>query len=359
MIPVTRPYIPRRERLIHYLNRIDQSQTLTNFGPLHHELKHKLEEYLGVENLLLVANGTLALQIAYKTLGLTGKVLTTPFTFIATASSIKWEGLEPVFGDIDPETFNLDVRTLPDNPRELGITAIVAVHVYGNPCDVEALQTYARKHNLKLIYDAAHAFGVKLNGQSVLQYGDASALSFHATKIFHTGEGGAIIFKQKEDYERALRLINFGFDDQKNIVDVGINAKMSEYHAAVGLCVLEDIDHILEHRLQQFDYYQKHLSTPFGFQKWHKDSEPNGAYAPIAFPTPQDLKQSNEILQEHRILARRYFYPALNTASLYTKKLDAPLAESLAERILCLPIFSTNEITTTRLVVKLLKNKEN
>lgn len=239
MIPVTRPYIPRRERLIHYLNRIDQSQTLTNFGPLHHELKHKLEEYLGVENLLLVANGTLALQIAYKTLGLTGKVLTTPFTFIATASSIKWEGLEPVFGDIDPETFNLDVKTLPDNPRELGITAIVAVHVYGNPCDVEALQTYARKHNLKLIYDAAHAFGVKLNGQSVLQYGDASALSFHATKIFHTGEGGAIIFKQKEDYERALRLINFGFDEQKNIVDIGINAKMSEYHAAVGLPITD------------------------------------------------------------------------------------------------------------------------
>jgi dTDP-4-amino-4,6-dideoxygalactose transaminase len=236
---------PAGDRQVHqYIERCYENNQLTNNGPLAQELKARLEEYLGVQNLLLVANGTLALQIAYKVLGVSGKAITTPFTFVATSSSLRWEGIEPVYADIDAQSLDLS----PEKVLEVidpEVTALVPVHVYGNPCDVEAFDRIAKEHGLKVIYDAAHAFGVRLNGKSILQWGDAATLSFHATKVFHTVEGGAIIFKKREDYERACRLINFGYEGGE-VVDEGINAKMSEFHAAMGLCMLDEIDTVLQ-----------------------------------------------------------------------------------------------------------------
>ena len=261
MIPVTRPHLPEKSRYLGYISRCYENGQLTNNGPLVQELKARLEDYLGVQNLLLVANGTLALQIAYKTLGVSGKAVTTPFTFVATSSSLKWEGIEPVFADINGETLNL----CPEKTKGVldpDVTAMVPVHVYGNPCDVDAFDQIAEDHDLKVIYDAAHAFGVRLNGRSILQWGDAATLSFHATKVFHTVEGGAIVFKKREDYERACRLINFGYEEGE-IVDEGINAKMSEFHAAMGLSMLDEIETVLQKRGEVHCRYYEALRGPF------------------------------------------------------------------------------------------------
>lgn len=340
LIPVTRPFVPNRHRMQAYLDRIDESAILTNFGPLHEDLTQRLEEHLNVKNLLLVANGTLAIQIALKTLGAKGKVLTTPFSFIATASSIAWEGLEPVFGDIDPRTCNLDLQTLPKDPQSLGITAILAVHVYGNPCDVGGLQEYATRNQLMLIYDAAHAFGVNLNGQSLLQFGDASALSFHATKIFHTAEGGAIVFRRQADYERAKQLVQFGFDENKNIKEVGINAKLSEYHCAVGLSILDDIESIYQARETQWANYVSLLGRRFDIQSWHPKSKSRGAYAPIFFSSENELLQAVQVLRETGIQARRYFHPSLSDTGIGVSLNGSRNSQFVASRVLCLPIFS-------------------
>lgn len=227
------------------------------------ELTRRLEKYLGVENLLLVANGTLALQIAYRALGVTGRnepteAITTPFTFVATASSLKWEGVEPVFADIDPDTWCLDPANIEPaiTPRT---KAIVPVHVFGNACDVDAIDAIAKRHNLKIIYDASHAFGVKYQGESLLKHGDAATLSFHATKLFHTGEGGAIVFKNKKDLALAKKMINFGITGPEKIEELGINAKMSELQAAMGLCVLDEIESIFFERSKRWKKYIKDL----------------------------------------------------------------------------------------------------
>lgn len=262
MIPVTKPYLPDRKTLDKYLDGIYEREWLTNNGQLVQDLTARLEEYLGVENLLLVANGTLALQIAYRALGVSGfeyqeqpEAITTPFTFIATASSLKWDGVQPVFADIDPNTWCID----PDN-IEKAVTsntkAIVPVHVFGNACDVDAIDEIARRHQLKVIYDASHAFGVKYKGKSLLENGDASTLSFHATKLFHTGEGGAIVFKRKEDLESARKMINFGITGPETIDGIGINAKMNEFQAALGLSVLDEIDENIQGRKKVWENYK-------------------------------------------------------------------------------------------------------
>ena len=267
MIPVTKPYLPSRKKLDEYIDGIYERYWLTNDGPLVQELTARLEKYLGVENLLLVSNGTLALQIAYRALGVSGgnldqepEAITTPFTFIATASSMAWDGLKPVFADIDPQTWCLD----PHNIEAL-ITpktrVIVPVHVFGNACDVQTIETVAEKHKLKVIYDACHAFGVKINGRSLLTYGDAATLSFHATKLFHTGEGGAIVFRNRVDLERAKRIINFGIAGPGQIGELGINAKMSELSAAMGLCVLDEIEEIMTARAAIWRFYEKALDS--------------------------------------------------------------------------------------------------
>jgi dTDP-4-amino-4,6-dideoxygalactose transaminase len=240
MIPVTRPYLPSRERLDKYIDRIYESAWLTNRGPLLQELESRLSEFLDVQHVILVANGSLALQLAYKALELTGEVITTPFTFLATSSTLVWEGLTPVFADISPESLNLDPKKI-EALISKKTSAIVPVHVYGNPCDVEAIQSLADKHGLKVIYDAAHAFGVRFKGRSILKYGDVSILSFHATKIFHTIEGGAVVTNDPKIAERLRQLINFGLSGPETIERAGTNAKMNEFEAAMGMAVLDEM----------------------------------------------------------------------------------------------------------------------
>ncbi|MDW5562351.1 MAG: DegT/DnrJ/EryC1/StrS family aminotransferase [Methanomassiliicoccus sp.] len=339
MIPVTRPYLPDKDKYLGYVERCYQSNQLTNNGPLVQELKARLEEYLGVRYLLLVANGTLALQIAYQALGVTGKAITTPFTYVATSSSLRWEGISPIYADIDAGTLNLS----PDKARkavEPKVTALVPVHVYGNPCDVEAFEQMADDHDLSVIYDAAHAFGVRLKDRSVLRCGDASVLSFHATKVFHTIEGGAVVFKREEDYEMACRLINFGFDGDR-IVDVGINAKMSELHAAMGLTMLDEMDALLEKRREVHERYEDALSGRFEVPRWNEAATRNYAYYPVLLPSEHDLEVTQRRLNEAGIFPRRYFYPSLDTVGYMPPGGEAPVSRDRACRVLCLPIYPT------------------
>lgn len=357
MIPVTRPWLPDRDIYMNYIERCYQNHQLTNNGPLVQELKARLEEYLGVKNLLLVANGTLALQIAYRVLGVSGKAITTPFTFVATSSSLRWEGIEPVYADIDAQSLNLS----PDNTRAVlnpDVTAIVPVHVYGNPCDVEAFDEIAKDHNLKVIYDAAHAFGVRLNGKSVLQWGDAATLSFHATKVFHTVEGGAIIFKKREDYERACRFINFGYEEGE-VVDEGINAKMSEFHAAMGLSVLDEIEIVLKRREEVFHRYDKALKGHFEMPVWRRGTTRNYGYFPVFFPSEGALLKAQERLNEAGIFPRRYFYPSLDTREYGKPNGGSPISRDRAKRVLCLPMYATLPLDVQdRIISILVSSKE-
>jgi len=336
MIPVTKPHLPEIGRYISYIERCYENNQLTNNGPLVQELKARLEDYLGVQNLLLVANGTLALQVAYKVLGVSGKAITTPFTFVATSSSLKWEGIEPIYADIDGESLNLS----PEKTREAldpEVTALVPVHVYGNPCDVEAFDRIAQEHDLKVIYDAAHAFGVRLNGKSILQWGDAATLSFHATKVFHTVEGGAIIFKKKKDYDRACRLINFGYEAGE-VVDEGINAKMSEFHAAMGLCMLDEIETVLQKREEVYYRYYEALKDHFEMPAWKEGATRNYAYFPVLFPSEDALLKTQQRLNEAGVFPRRYFYPSLDTLGYGQPGGEYPVSRDRARRVLCLPI---------------------
>ncbi|MBR1368231.1 aminotransferase DegT [Methanocalculus chunghsingensis] len=356
MIPVTRPWLPDKDKYMEYIGRCYENHQLTNNGPLAQELKARLEEYLGVENLLLVANGTLALQIAYKTLGVSGKAITTPFTFVATSSSLRWEGIEPVYADIDEGTLNLS----PHKAREAidpDVTAIVPVHVYGNPCDVEAFDRIAKEHDLKIIYDAAHAFGVRLNGESILKWGDAATLSLHATKVFHTVEGGAIIFKKKEDYDRACRLINFGYEDGE-VVDEGINAKMSEFHAAMGLCMLDEIDNIHKNREEVYYRYHESLKDHFEMPVWNEGATRNYAYFPVLFPSEQALLRAQQRLNEAGVYPRRYFYPSLDEVRHCRSDRYNSISRDRTRRVLCLPMYAKLPFSTQEQVISSLISLE-
>lgn len=350
MIPVNKPYLPAFEKYTKYLERVYDKAWLTNNGPLVQELKVRLEEYLGVKNLLPVANGTLAMQLAYKVFNLKGNAVTTPFTFIATSSSLAWEGVTPKFADIDPLSYNL----CPNKARQAidsDTTAIVPVHVYGNPCDVEAFEQIGKEHKVKVIYDAAHAFGVKVNGNSVLNYGDASTLSFHATKVFHSVEGGAVIFKNSDDYERAVLMTNFGIDTKTiNIVDSGINTKMSEVHAAMGLAVLDDIETILSHRVNLFELYAKQLCGIATMPVWLDGASLNGAYMPVMFNDEHITSKVLDGLKASGVFARRYFSPSINKINCYgaADNTPCPVSEHGANTTLCLPLYtalSEQEVT--------------
>ena len=343
MIPVTKPYLPNREKLDRYIDGIYKCNWLTNNGPLVQDLTRRLKAYLDVENLLLVANGTLALQIAYKALGISGssvqvEAITTPFTFVATASSLKWERVEPIFADIDPKTWCLNPTNI-----EAAITpytrTIVPVHVFGNACEVEAIDAIAQRHNLKVIYDGAHAFGVTYKGRSLLQYGDASTLSFHATKLFHTVEGGAIVFKRKADLERARKMINFGITGPETIEEVGINAKMNEFQAAMGLCVLDEIEENLQGRAEVWHAYEAELKDKVQLQRRSPQASCNYAYFPLALEDESTALAILERLRAEGIMARRYFYPSLD-ALAYGRSSGSHHSTDIARRVLCLPLFT-------------------
>lgn len=355
-INVNKPYLPSFKKYKKYLDKIWKNNYLTNFGPLSQMLEAKLCEYLGVQNLLLLSNGTLALQIAYKVLGIKGEVITSPFSFVATTNTLLWENIKPVFCDIDTQSFCIDVKKI--IPLITPYTeAILPVHVFGNSCEVETIEAIAKKQNLKVIYDAAHAFGVQYKGKSILSYGDISTLSFHATKLFHTVEGGAIIAQDKTIIDEAKKIINFGLSN--NIPNkLGINAKNSEFHAAMGLCILEDLEFILQERQKNWEYYLQNLKDNFETQKLHNSASNNYHYFPILFKNEQALIQAMALLNRENIFPRRYFYPSLNMLSFNPKSSPCPISQDIASRILCLPIYVGLTREAQDQIIKILRSEK-
>lgn len=342
-IYVTQPQLPPLNEFIPYLEEIWQTKTLTNNGRFHQELEARLCEYLGVPFISLFNNGTNALLTALQALEISGEVITTPFTFVATTNAILWRGLTPVFVDIDPVTLNLDPASI-----EAAITpqtsAIVAVHCYGQPCDVEAIETIAKRHGLKVLYDAAHAFAVECHCGSVLNHGDLSVLSFHATKVFNTLEGGAIVSQSAEMKQRIDRLKNFGIVNETEVIEAGLNGKMNEVQAAFGLVQLPYVHDAIAARRNLDAYYRQELAGVTGIRCLGTDQADvsNYAYFPVLiesnYPlTREDLRLK---LKEQGIIARRYFYPL--TPDLLGLAVDAasiPNAAAAAEKILCLPLY--------------------
>ena len=352
MIPVTQPNMPAIEDYVGYLKRIWTSKILTNRGEIHNELSAKLSEYLNVQQLSLCSSGTMGLLIALKALNLKGEVITTPYTFAATTNVLIWSGLKPIFVDIEEDTFNIDPNKIESAITE-NTSAILAVHVYGNPCKLEAIEEIAKRHNLKIIYDAAHAFGVEDKNKSILEFGDISVMSFHATKIFTTGEGGAIISRDPDTKESIDRLINFGLDQEFKIKNCGINGKMSELHAAFGLAQLNNIDEVIKKNSEVDGIYRKFLATVEGIACWEsRASKQNYSYFPIltkeSYPFTRDELYKKMILNS--IGVRRYFYPLISELPLYQNLPSAshshlPIANKIANQILCLPIYSNlNEL---------------
>jgi dTDP-4-amino-4,6-dideoxygalactose transaminase len=358
MIPVTKPFLPKAKEYDDYLHSIWERQWLTNNGPLVNEFELKLKNYLQLEHLLYVSNGTVALQIAIKALELKGEIITTPFSFVATTSSIVWEGCKPVFADIDPETFNIDPKKI-----EAAITpntsAILATHVYGNPCDIDAIQAIANKHNLKVIFDAAHCFGTTYKGKSVFEYGDISTTSFHATKLFHSIEGGAVFTKKPALLKKMAFMRNFGHNGQEDYSELGINGKNSEFHAAMGLCNLKYIDQILKRRKSLSLYYlQKLANLKASFPKHNGDFNSNYAYFPVLFDTKELMLKCLSDLETEKIYCRRYFYPSLSTLP-YVQKSSLPVCESIVERIICLPLYHTLTFSDLDLITRIILRTQN
>lgn len=346
-IPVTRPLLPPLEEFLPYLERVWASGILTNGGDMHKALEQALCEYLGVEHIALFANGTLALVTALQALRITGEVITTPYSFVATGHSLLWNGIKPVFVDIDPHTLNLDPAKI-EAAITPQTTAIMPVHCYGNPCDVRTIEAIADNYNLRVIYDAAHAFAVRDEGGSILRHGDLSVLSFHATKVFNTFEGGAIICPDAKTYQRIGHLKNFGFVNETTVVAPGINGKMSEINAAFGLLQLQYIDDALARRKEIDTLYRRRLFGVPGLHcvELHGQSFSNHAYFPIllseAFGLSRD--QLYECLRAHSIMVRRYFYPLISDFPMYRGLPSAapallPVAKAISHSVLCLPIY--------------------
>lgn len=339
MIPVTKPFLPPREEYQQIIEGIWDRQWLTNMGPLANELEIKLKEHLKVSNLLFVTNGTVALQMAIKALDLKGEIITTPFSFVATTSSIVWEDCQPVFVDIDKDSLNIDPTKI-EAAITKRTTAILATHVYGNPCDVQQIEQIAKKHNLKVIYDGAHAFGVKVNGKSIFEYGDISICSLHATKLYHSIEGGFIVTKDLDLNKKLASIRNFGISGFETFSELGINGKNSEFHAGMGLVNLNYIEKIHQKRKALSECYDENLKN-FPHQKpiWHAEATKNYAYYPILLESEKDLLMVKEKLEENKIQTRRYFYPSLATALPYLEKTEMEVTDDRAKRALCLPLY--------------------
>lgn len=357
MIPVSQPFLPPKVEYDNLVNSLWERKWLTNNGPYVQQLENELKAYLDVPSLSFVSNGTIALQLAIKSLGIRGSVITTPFSFVATTTSILWENCQPIFVDIDPLTLCID-----PNKIEAAITedtdAILATHVYGIPCNVKRIEEIAKKHNLKVIYDAAHAFGVRYNGRSLLSYGDISTLSFHATKLFHTVEGGAVVNNCGREAEKSINLLrSFGFEGEQYIT-VGINGKNSEFHAAMGLCNLKYIDEIIKKRESITQAYDHLLKDLYSRPILPDNVQYNYSYYPIIFSTEDELKSTQKKLQENGIETRRYFYPSLNRLSYLQSLTSCPISEDISKRVLCLPLFSELEMDEVERISNLIIKKE-
>ncbi|MEO8447446.1 MAG: DegT/DnrJ/EryC1/StrS family aminotransferase [bacterium] len=337
LINVTKTFLPPMDEYISRLKTIWETHWVTNQGPLTEELESKLKDYLGVKNLLLVSNGTIALQIAIKALELKGEIITTPFSYVATTTSILWENCKPVFCDINDKTYCIDADKI-ESCITKNTTAIMPTHVYGFPCDVEKIGMIAAKHNLKVIYDGAHAFGVNIGKDSVFNFGDVSTISFHATKLFHTIEGGAIITNDDKLAEKLFLYRAFGHLDDEYF-SLGINGRTSEFNAAMGLCLLPRIGDFIKERKHINQLYRKYLKdTKLEFPVIPENIDYNFSYFPVLFPSENEMLSVKKYLSENNINIRRYFYPSLNKLP-YVKGNACPVSESIASRIACLPVY--------------------
>lgn len=359
MINITKPFLPPKEEYDHYLKGIWKRVWLTNNGPLVNELELNLKKYLGVPHLFFVSNGTIAIQIAIKALKLKGEIITTPFSFVATTSSIVWEGCKPVFVDISPATYNIDPNLI-----EAAITtdtsAILATHVFGNPCAVEKIEAVAAKHNLRVIYDAAHAFGTSYKGKSVMQHGDVSTLSFHSTKLYHTIEGGAIVTHDPVIAKEIAHMRNFGYNGPEKFYGVGINGKNSEFHAAMGLCNLKYVNQILERRQQLSEEYNRMLiSLKVGKPFLNPEAGFNFAYYPVLFDNEEIVKKISNALHGVYVYPRRYFYPSLETLNYVKPNQEVKVSSEISSKILCLPLYHDLSMEEVRMICRAILRAQN
>lgn len=362
-ITVTQPDLPPLKEFIPYLEKIWDSKRLTNNGPFHQQLERELADYLGVEYLSLFCNGTTALISALQALNIQGEVITTPFSFVATTHALWWNKITPVFVDIEPEYLNLDPDKIEEAITEK-TAAILPVHIYGNVCNINKIQAIANKHNLKVIYDAAHAFGVRKNGTSILRYGDLSILSFHATKTYSTIEGGAVVYNTPEMKHHIDNLKNFGFSGETNVERPGINGKMNELQAAYGLLQLKHIERNTHKRKKIVERYSDLLKDVRGISllKQVEDAECNYSYFPILVKDDYGMSRDElyELLKEQEIFSRRYFYPLISDFQPYcglpsANKENLPVASKAAEQILCLPLYKELAVSDIEKICNIIK----
>jgi dTDP-4-amino-4,6-dideoxygalactose transaminase len=358
MIPVTKSFLPPIENYFEQIKKAYSNEWLTNRGKLVLELEERLQEYLGVDNILITNNGTVPIQIALKLLGNNGQIITTPFSYIATTSSILWENCKPVFVDIHPEYLTIDESKIEDSITSK-TTCILATHVFGNPCNINAIAKIAKKHKLKVIYDAAHSFGVQYLGKSIFEFGDVSTCSFHATKLFHTGEGGAIFCKNNNLRKKIYYSHNFGHNGPLKFHGLGINGKISELQAAMGLAVFPHINEIINKRKEIVSVYQAMLKfdnlTPL---KIRENTIWNYSYFPVIFENEKRLLHIQNKLNSKNIFPRRYFYPSLNTIKFVDGK-KMPVSESISKRILCLPLYDSLKQNEQEKVIQIINNESN
>lgn len=334
---VTKTFLPDKERYLEYVDQIWKNVQLTNNGPLLQQLERDIAAYLPTKNMMVCTNGTIVLQMAIKALQLTGEIITTPFSYVATTNAIIWEKCTPVFADIHPDTLCIDPESI-EKRITPNTQAIMATHVYGYPCDVEAIEAIAKKHQLKVIYDAAHCFGVKLKGKSLLSYGDVSTCSFHATKIFHSVEGGCIVCEDETLFDALYKLRQFG-----HIVDdyysAGINAKNSEFHAAMGLAILPSVDNIIKERKRLSELYDSVMPDVKRPIVPQQDFEYNYGYYAVVWESEEQLLKIKSALEAENIFPRRYFFPSLNTLPFLKDYYPCPVSEDISRRAMCLPLY--------------------
>ena len=355
MITVTKTFLPPIEEYNKQIQRAWDNQWLTNRGELVLELEEKLKQHLKVSNIIITTNGTIPLQIALKLLGKKGEIITTPFSYVATTAAIVWEHCTPVFVDIHPEYLTID-ETKIEAAITNKTTAILATHVFGNPCQVEDIEAIAKKHNLKVIYDAAHAFGVNYKGKSLFDYGDVSTCSFHATKLFHTGEGGAMFTNDVALQHQLFYSHNFGHNGPLAFHGIGINGKISELQAAMGLAIFPYMEMIVTERKKVVDYYSNNLDfLKLKALKIRENTNWNYSYFPIIFENEVQLLKVEKVLMDNQITPRRYFYPSLNMIN-YAKGKSMPISESIASRVLCLPLYVGLSKVELDLIIGLINN---
>ena len=364
-IYVTQPSLPSLEEYTDYLKKIWESKRLTNNGPFHQQFEKGLAEYLGVKYLSLFANGTLALVTALQALRIAGEVITTPFSFVATTHSLWWNNIKPVFVDIEPDYFTLDPEKI-EAAITPQTTAILPVHVYGNPCKIDEIQKIADIYGLKVIYDAAHVFGVRIKGNSILNFGDLSVLSFHATKVFNTFEGGAIICHDENTKKRIDHLKNFGFAGETTVIAPGINAKMNELQAAFGLIQLKHIDEYISRRKEIAELYRKELSGVKGIRVLYDIEGVDHSYTYFPVLVDENLYGESrddlyERLKKNNIYGRRYFYPLISQFPTYrglpsSKPENLPIASNIADHVICLPMYSELESRIVMKIINIISN---